>query len=164
MSASNGPYLKEHLRDDGVWSVYVHRKDALPSVYVLARVESERLADILIAALTSGASPEQILALHNLEIPDAKVRLEAVAEKLQELSNSPKWSAQLEIDDLVYDNLGCGKWASNINNQSVLTQAEALAERLGLEETCRLLEEILANHQRRRDDAQRTGGNAKGSQ
>jgi len=54
---------------------------------------------------------------------------------------------QFAVDDLVYAHIGTSKSASNINNQGIHGQAEALSERVVLQEIIVMLQEIVQQFQ-----------------
>jgi hypothetical protein len=50
---------------------------------------------------------------------------------------------QYRMDDLIYDHCGTSKQWSNVNNQGMEAQVEALVERLGVDEATSAIEEAL---------------------
>jgi hypothetical protein len=68
-------------------------------------------------------------------------RLAGLVRELEAMAEADG-DVQLAVDDLIYDHVGTSKSASGINNQGISGQAEALAERLGVEETLAMLQEV----------------------
>jgi hypothetical protein len=50
---------------------------------------------------------------------------------------------QLAVDDLIYNHCGTSKTWSNVNNQGIVTQFEALEDRLGADEAIALAKGLL---------------------
>jgi hypothetical protein len=77
---------------------------------------------------------ENAVQWYNEQAQQRDPRLDAIVEKLFKLAESSE-EVQFAVDDLVYDHIGTGKHASSINNQGFSGQADALVERMGLEDT-----------------------------
>src|SRR5436305_269611 len=75
------------------------------------------------------------------EKPTPDPQLQAVIDHLIELADEQR-EVQFAVDDLVYDHAGTGKHASAINNGGIENQADALIERIGLQETVQALQAV----------------------
>ena len=69
-------------------------------------------------------------------------RLAALVEQLV-ASDEANHNVQFAVDDLVFDEIGTGKHASNINNGGIANQVQALVERIGLEDTIQALQAVV---------------------
>jgi uncharacterized protein (UPF0335 family) len=87
---------------------------------------------------------ENAVDWYNQQAAERDPRLEAVVDKLLRLAETNE-EVQFAVDDLVYDHRGTGKHASTINNQGISGQADALVERIGLEETLAQLNGVVAD-------------------
>lgn len=72
-------------------------------------------------------------------------RLRALADQLQDMAEKDE-EVQFAVDELIYDHCGTSKRWSNVNNQGIETQVEALAEHLDEDELIGMLGEVIEEH------------------
>jgi hypothetical protein len=121
--------------------------DSVPHVTV--GPEQEREACRLAGVPYDGGHPGWPVLLAWLDrqypAPAGDGRLAGLVERLTDLADDDG-GVQPAVDELCYDFLGTGKHVSTINNQGIEAQAEALAERIGLEAALHELRAVLDRH------------------
>jgi hypothetical protein len=87
---------------------------------------------------------EKAVEWYNRQKAERDAGLEAVVDKLLGLAEANE-EVQFAIDDLVYEHVGTGKHASDINNRGISGQVDTLLEHLGLEDTLTQLNGVVAD-------------------